>query len=47
MIEKNENFYENLILIGIINSKQDKFKVSDYLEELAFLAKTAGGNVIK
>jgi GTP-binding protein HflX len=47
MIEKKENFYENVILIGIINTKQNKENVSDYLNELAFLAETAGGKVKK
>ncbi len=47
MIEKKENIYENVVLIGIINNEQPKEKVSDYLKELAFLSETAGGKVIK
>ena len=47
MIEKKENFYENVILIGIITPRQSKEKVADYLSELAFLAETAGGKVLK
>ena len=47
MIEKKEVFYENVILIGIINKKQHKDTVAEYLDELAFLAETAGGKVIK
>jgi len=46
MIEKKENFYEKIILIGIINQQQPKEKVSEYLKELAFLAETAGGKVL-
>jgi len=47
MIEKKELFYENVILVGIINKNQTKDKANDYINELAFLAKTAGGNVLK
>ncbi len=47
MIEKKENFYEKIILIGIINRQQPKEKVTEYLNELAFLAETAGGKVLK
>ncbi len=47
MIEKKENFYEKIILIGIINQQQSQEKVSEYLKELAFLAETAGGKVLK
>ncbi len=47
MIEKRENFYENVILIGIITPQQSKEKVTDYLNELSFLAETAGGKVLK
>ena len=47
MIEKKENSYEKVILIGIINQHQTAEKVKEYLDELAFLSKTAGGAVIK
>ncbi len=38
---------ETAILIGLITKKQDKEKIKDYLEELAFLIDTAGGIPIK
>ncbi len=47
MIEKKENFYENVILVGITHQQQTKEKTTDYLNELAFLAETAGGKVVK
>jgi len=47
MIEKKENLYENVVLVGIINQQQPKEKVDDYLKELAFLSETAGGKVSK
>jgi len=47
MIEKKENFYENTILVGITTRQQTKEKTMDYLNELAFLAETAGGRVLK
>ena len=47
MIEKKEKFYEKVILIGIINQYQSAEKVNEYLKELAFLAETAGGTVLK
>ncbi len=47
MIEKKENIYEKIILIGIINQQQPLEKVDEYLKELAFLAETAGGQVVK
>ena len=47
MIEKRENFYEKVILIGIINQQQSTEKVEEYLKELAFLAETAGAQVLK
>ncbi len=47
MIEKKEKNYEKIVLIGIINQNQPKEKVDEYLKELAFLAETAGGQVLK
>jgi len=46
MIEKKEVFYENVILVGVINNNQNKEKAEDYIKELAFLAETAGGKVL-
>lgn len=34
---------EKAVLVGLITQKQDKFKVDEYLDELAFLVETAGG----
>jgi len=34
---------EKAVLVGLITSKQDKYKVEEYLDELAFLVETAGG----
>ncbi len=47
MIEKKANFYEKVILIGIINQNQPAEKVAEYLNELEFLSKTAGAVVLK
>ena len=47
MIENNKISYEKAVLIGIINSIQSEETVKDYLNELSFLAETAGGVVSK
>lgn len=47
MLEKNTPDYEKAIVIGIINSKQDEATVNEYIDELAFLTYTAGGEVVK
>ena len=47
MIEKTEIFYEKVVLIGIITRTQTQENVDDFLDELAFLAETAGGKVQK
>ena len=47
MIENNKISYEKAVLIGIINNIQSEETVKDYLNELSFLAKTAGGVVSK
>ncbi len=39
-VNKKEN--EVAVLVGIVNSNQDEAKVKEYLDELAFLTKTAG-----
>ncbi len=46
MIEIKENFYEKVILTGIINQYQSAEKTKEYLKELEFLAETAGGTVL-
>lgn len=47
MIEKKSIDYEKAVLIGIINKEQNEEKVTEYLDELEFLAYTAGGEVTK
>ena len=47
MIENNKISYEKAVLIGIINSIQSEETVKDHLNELSFLAETAGGVVSK
>tara|TARA_Y100000590_G_scaffold463529_1_gene630518 strand:- start:4148 stop:5359 length:1212 start_codon:yes stop_codon:yes gene_type:complete len=47
MLELKKSNFENTILVGIINSNQNEFTLNEYLEELEFLTKTAGGTVIK
>ncbi|MBI9055278.1 MAG: GTPase HflX [Bacteroidales bacterium] len=38
---------EVAVLVGVINQEQDSKQVQEYLDELAFLVKTAGANPIK
>ncbi len=38
---------EKAILIGVVTREQDKSRAEEYLDELAFLAKTAGANPVK
>jgi GTP-binding protein HflX len=38
---------ENAILIGVVTPNQNKSRAEEYLDELAFLAKTAGANPVK
>jgi len=45
MIEQKSLDVEKTVLVGVINSKQDSEKSKEYMEELAFLAYTAGGKV--
>ena len=47
MIEKNNLEFEKTVLVGIINKEQDEDKSKEYLDELAFLTYTAGGEVSK
>ena len=47
MIEEKDIEYEKTILIGLITQKQDEAKSVEYLDELEFLAYTAGGEVLK
>ncbi|MEL6810479.1 MAG: GTPase HflX [Bacteroidota bacterium] len=47
MLEKQEIEYEKTVLIGLITRLQDEEKSQEYLDELEFLAYTAGGEVLK
>ncbi|OAB80088.1 GTPase HflX [Cochleicola gelatinilyticus] len=47
MIEEVTIEYEKTILIGLITQQQDEEKSNEYLDELEFLAYTAGGEVLK
>ncbi|GHC45568.1 GTPase HflX [Ulvibacter litoralis] len=47
MIEELNIAYEKFILIGVITQHQDEEKSKEYLDELEFLAFTAGGEVLK
>jgi GTP-binding protein HflX len=51
MLEKKTNQLnqeeEKAIVVGLITSKQDKLRMTEYLDELEFLAKTAGAKVLK
>lgn len=47
MIEKKDIALEKVVLIGIITKAQDQEKAKEYLDELAFLTYTAGGEVVK
>jgi GTP-binding protein HflX len=47
MLEKKTLDYEKAVLIGVINKEQNEEKVTEYLDELAFLTYTAGGEVVK
>lgn len=47
MLEKQKIEYEKAVLIGLITKLQDEDKSQEYLDELEFLAYTAGGKVLK
>lgn len=47
MLEKKDHSYENAVLVGLITQNQDEEKLIEYMDELAFLALTAGANVVK
>ncbi len=51
MLEKNntsiEREPETAVLVGLITNAQQKEKVNEYLDELAFLIETAGGEPVK
>lgn len=47
MIEKKQLTFEKTVLVGIVTSQQSADQAKEYLDELAFLAYTAGGEVLK
>jgi GTP-binding protein HflX len=47
MLDKKEHSYEKAVLVGLITQHQSEEKVTEYLDELEFLAFTAGATVEK
>lgn len=50
MIEKNitiDNTVEKAVLVGLVTQKQSEEKVSEYLDELTFLAETSGAEAVR
>lgn len=47
MIETKPFFEERAVLVGLITDKLNVSKVDEYLDELAFLAETAGAITLK
>ena len=47
MIEAKSLTLENTVIVGIINNHQGSVQSKEYLDELAFLTHTAGGQVLK
>ena len=47
MIEKKESNLESAVLVGVITKTQNEEQSKEYLDELAFLTYTAGGEVVK
>ncbi len=47
MLEKQEIAYEKAVLVGIVTKNQNQEKLNEFLDELAFLTYTAGGEVCK
>lgn len=47
MIERKEHLYETAVLVGLITKDQDEEKLREYMDELEFLAYTAGATVVK
>ena len=46
-IEVTEIYCENAVLVGLITPQQKEVKAREYIDELAFLADTAGAHVVK
>ncbi len=45
MLEKKQHNYERAILVGVVTQNQDEDKLQEYMDELEFLAFTAGATV--
>ena len=45
MLEKNNHQYEKAVLVGLITQNQDETKLIEYMDELEFLALTAGATI--
>ena len=47
MIEIKEKYIEKAVFVGVIKQGDDERQVTEYLDELEFLAETAGAKVVK
>ena len=47
MIENKKIFYENSIVVGAVINNASAIIVNEFLDELCFLAETAGGKVLR
>ncbi|MBD3904989.1 GTPase HflX [Chryseobacterium sp. Ch-15] len=45
MLEKKQHNYEKAVLVGVVTQNQDEDKLQEYMDELEFLAFTAGATV--
>ncbi|MFY1048231.1 GTPase HflX [Chryseobacterium sp. GP-SGM7] len=45
MLEKKQHNYEKAVLVGVVTQNQDADKLQEYMDELEFLALTAGATV--
>ncbi|MDR0830356.1 MAG: GTPase HflX [Prevotellaceae bacterium] len=46
-IQRTEIYSENAVLVGLITQQQNENQAKEYIEELAFLAETAGALLVK
>jgi GTP-binding protein HflX len=47
MLDKKDHQYEKAVLVGVVTQNQDEKKLKEYMDELEFLAFTAGATVEK
>jgi len=47
MLEKKQHNYEKAVLVGVVTQNQDADKLQEYMDELEFLALTAGATIDK